>query len=141
MSEENVEIVRKGFDAFNASGRGKLPAEDIGELVDPQIEIYWHDERTLPDLPQHLRGLPAVRRFGEEMRSAWGEQTLEIVEVIQAPGDRVLTLSRQSYRGRESGVPIVIHIFQLWTIWDGRVRKLELFRHRAEALKAAGLSE
>jgi ketosteroid isomerase-like protein len=141
MSQENVEIVRKGFDVFNASGRGELTAEEIAEFIDPQIEIYWHDERTLPDLPQHLRGLPEVRRFGEQMRSSWVEQTLEIVEVIQAQGDRVLTLSRQRYRGRESGVPIVIHIFQLWTIRDGRVRKLELFRHRADALEAAGLQE
>jgi hypothetical protein len=35
----------------------------------------------------------------------------------------------------------VIHIFQLWTIRDGRVRKLELFRHRADALEAAGLRQ
>ena len=41
----------------------------------------------------------------------------------------------------ESGVPIVIHFFQLWTIRDGKVRRIEYFRHRADALEAAGLSE
>jgi ketosteroid isomerase-like protein len=141
MSQENVELVRKAFDAFNASIRGELTAEGVAELIDPQIELHWHDEGTLPDLPQHLRGLPEVRRFGEELRSAWVEQTVEPLEVIQAPGGRVLTLSRQSYRGRESGVPIVIHIFYLLTIRDGKVRKMEVFRHRADALEAAGLSE
>jgi hypothetical protein len=37
--------------------------------------------------------------------------------------------------------PIVIHIFYLWTIRDGNVRKMEVFRHRADALEAAGLRE
>jgi ketosteroid isomerase-like protein len=141
MSEENVEIVRKAFDAFNASGRGELSTEDLAELIDPRIEFYWYDERTLPDVPQHLRGLPEVLRLGEQLQSAWVELTLEPLEVSQAPGGRVLTLSRQSGRGRESGVPVVNHVFHLWTIRDGKVRKLAFFRHRADALEAAGLSE
>src|SRR5512132_3235744 len=115
MSEENVEVVRKAFDAFTAFGRGELTAEDIAEVVDPQIEFDWYDERTLPDLPQHLEGFPEFRRFGEQMRSAWAEVTLELLEIIPAPGGRVLTLSRQRSRGRESGVPVVNHVFHLWT--------------------------
>ena len=61
--------------------------------------------------------------------------------MIDAPDGRVLVLTQQSGRGRESGVPIVIHFFQLWTIRDGRVWRIEYFRHRADALEAAGLSE
>jgi ketosteroid isomerase-like protein len=141
MSEENVEIVRKAFDTFNAFGRGELIAEDVAEVVDPQIEFDWHDERTLPDLPQHLRGFPEFVRFGDQLRNAWAEVTLELLEIIQAPDGRILTLSRQRSRGRESGVPVVNHVFHLWTIRDGKVRKIELFRHRADALEAAGLSE
>ncbi len=44
-------------------------------------------------------------------------------------------------RGRQSGVPIEIHFFELATIRDGKVRQIEYFRHRADALEAAGLSE
>jgi hypothetical protein len=39
------------------------------------------------------------------------------------------------------GVPIVIHFFEVFTIRDGRLREIEFFRHRADALEAAGLSE
>ena len=60
---------------------------------------------------------------------------------IEAPGGRVVVLVRQSGRGRQSGVPIVIHFFELCTIRDGKMRKIEYFRHRADALKAAGLEE
>ncbi|MGC1815663.1 MAG: hypothetical protein WA696_16125 [Solirubrobacterales bacterium] len=48
---------------------------------------------------------------------------------------------RQSGQGRESGVPIVVHFFEVLTIREGKVRKVEYFRHRADALEAAGLSE
>jgi hypothetical protein len=43
--------------------------------------------------------------------------------------------------GREGGVPIVFHYFFVCTIREGTVRNLDLFRHRADALEAAGLSE
>jgi ketosteroid isomerase-like protein len=58
-----------------------------------------------------------------------------------APRDRVLTLIRQTGRGRQSGVPIEYHYFELFTIRDGKVLQIEFFRHRADALEAAGLRE
>jgi len=61
--------------------------------------------------------------------------------VADAPGGRVLALIRQSGRGRQSGVPIVIHFFALYTIREGKMRKVEYFRHRADALQVAGLQE
>jgi ketosteroid isomerase-like protein len=66
---------------------------------------------------------------------------MELDEVNEAPDDRVLASMSQSGRGRESGVPIVIHFFEVFTIRDGKVRKMEIFRHHADALEAAGLSE
>jgi ketosteroid isomerase-like protein len=141
MSEENVEIVRKALNAFNAYVRGELSSEEVAELGDPQFEFRWHDERTMPDLPQELRGAEAFIEFWELLASAWDDLTLEALEIIDAPHDRVLTLTRQSGRGRESGVPVDVHSFHLWTIREGKISALELFRHRADGLEAAGLSE
>jgi ketosteroid isomerase-like protein len=140
MSEENVEIVRKGLDAGNAFARGELSQEALAQIVDPQVEFHWHDERTLPGVPQHLRGVPGFLRWVGETRETWSDLTWEPLEFIDAPGDRILTLTSQSGRGRESGVPIVIHFFALFTIRDGKLRKVEFFRHRVDALEAAGLS-
>jgi ketosteroid isomerase-like protein len=139
MSRENVEVVRKALDALNAFMRDELTGDAAANLVDPQIEFDWHDKRTIPDLPQHLRGVPEFIGFWEQYRSAWDDLVTEPLEFIEAPEDRVLTPIRQSGRGRESGVPIEIHFFQVWTIRDGKVRKVELFRHRGDALEAAGL--
>jgi hypothetical protein len=142
MSQENVEIVRDYLDAVTAVMRGELTGEAVAEheLFDPQFELHWHDQRTFPDQPQHLRRAEVIR-WSEDVRETMDEFALEPLEFIEAPGDRVLILIRQSGRGRESSVPIVTHFFALYTIRDGKVRKGEIFRHRAEALEAAGLRE
>jgi ketosteroid isomerase-like protein len=141
MSQENVEIVRRAVDAYNAFMRGELSSEALVELFDPQIEFHWHDQRTYPDIPQHLRGAPELIGFWEQFRGAWVGLAWETLEFIEAPEDRVLAVVRQRGRGRESGVPIEIHFFDVVTIRDGKVRKIEFFRHRADALEAAGLRE
>jgi hypothetical protein len=41
--------------------------------------------------------------------------------VIEVPDGRVVALVRQSGRGRQSGVPIVVHCFELVTIRDGKI--------------------
>jgi ketosteroid isomerase-like protein len=142
MSEENVEVVRKAVNAANAFMRGELSGEAFAEIgvVDPQLKFSWHDERTMPDLPQHLDSAPEGIKLLEQLRSAWADLPWEALEYIEAPGDRIVTLLRQSFRGRESGLPMVAHYFQLWTIQGGKVAKIEIFRHRAAALEAAGLS-
>ncbi len=141
MSEENVEVVHRTFDAFNAFMRNDLSSEAYAESFDPQVELHWGDQRIYPDAPQHLRGVAEIVAFTEQYRDGWAELAEEAVEIIEAPGGRVLALVRQSGRGRESGVPIVIHFFGVWTIRDGQIRQIEYFRHRAEALEAAGLRE
>jgi hypothetical protein len=40
MSQENVEMVRKSFDGFNAFMRGELSSEALAELFDPQFELH-----------------------------------------------------------------------------------------------------
>jgi ketosteroid isomerase-like protein len=141
MSEENVEIVRKGLDAFNAYIRGEMSSETLAEHLDPQLEWHWRDERTIPDVPQHLRSAAELIEALEKFRGAWIDLAVAPLEFVEAPGDRVVTLIRQSGRGKGSGVSIVFHYFFVCTIREGTVRRLELFRHRADALEAAGLRD
>ena len=138
---QNADKIRQGIDAFNAYMRGELSSEVIAEGVDPQIEMIWRDRQTYPDFPQHLRGLPEYIAFAEQYRDGWIDLVQEPLELTDAPGGRVLVLVQQSGRGRQSGVPIIIHFFALYTVRDGTVRKVEYFRHRVDALQAAGLQE
>ena len=138
---QNADKIRQGIAAFNAYMRGELSSEDIAEGIDPQVEMIWRDRQTYPDFPQELRGLPEYIAFAEQYRDGWIDMVQEPLELINAPDGRVLALVRQSGRGRQSGVPIIIHFFALYTVRDGAVRKVEYFRHRVDALQAAGLQE
>jgi ketosteroid isomerase-like protein len=138
---QNAGTNRRGIDARNAFMRGELSNEAYAERFDPQIEMIWRDEQTYPDTAQHLRGVAQVIAHTEQLRDGWIDLAYELLEVDEVPDDRVVALVRVSGRGRQSGVPIVFHFFALYTIRDGKVRKIEFFRHRADALQAAGLEE
>ena len=138
---QKADTIRQITDAFNAFMRGELSNEAFAERFDPQIEVLWRDRQTFPDFPQHLRGLAEVIAFLEQVRNGWIDLVYELLELIEVPDDRVVALFRQRARGRQSGVPIVFHFFALYTIRDGKVRKIEYFRHRADALRAAGLAQ
>ena len=138
---ENADTIRQGIDARNAFMRGELSSEALAARFDPQIEMIWPDRQTYPDTPQHLRGLAEVIAFCEQFRDGWIDLVWELLEVIEVRDGRVVTFVRQSGRGRQSGVPVVFHFFALFTIRDGKRCKIEYFRHRADALQAAGLGE
>jgi ketosteroid isomerase-like protein len=141
MSQENVEVVRQGFDAFNAFMRGERSEEAVAALVDPEFEYDWPAERDWPEPDHSRRGVPLAFAFINQVQSALDDVVWEPLEFIEAPGNRVLAQVRQSGRDPQSGVPVEVQLFHVATLRDGRVRKLEFFRHRAEALDAAGLRE
>jgi ketosteroid isomerase-like protein len=138
---QSADSFREVTDAINAFMRRELSIEALAERFDPQVEMLWRDRQTYPDFPQHLRGLAQVIAFVEQYRDGWIDLVQEPLEVIEVPDGRVVALDRQSGRGRQSGVPIVIHGFELCTIRDGKAHKVEYFRHRVDALQAAGLGE
>jgi hypothetical protein len=87
MAQEHFEIVRQGFEAFNAFMRGELSSEAYAEHFDPQIDVHWH-ERTYPDTPQHFRGAKELIVFAEQYRGGWADLVAEPLELIEAPGGR-----------------------------------------------------
>lgn len=140
MSPENVEVVRRFTEDFNAFMRGDFSSQALLEAFDSEIEVEWHGEQTYPDVPQHLQGARALIEFFEESRGEWPGLVQEPLELLAAPGDRVVALIRQSGRGRQSGVPILLHFFEIVALRDGKLCRIEYFRHRSDAMEAAGLS-
>jgi ketosteroid isomerase-like protein len=141
MSQENVEVVRRSIDVFNAFMRYERSAEAVAKLADPQIEFWWHEGRTVPDSPEQIRGAAELIGTWIQLRSALSDVTWEPLEFIEASEDRVLVPIRLSARGRESGAALERDFFTLWMIRGINVQKMEFFRHRADALQAAGLRE
>jgi ketosteroid isomerase-like protein len=136
MSEENVELIRRGFEAVN---RGDL--EGAIELADPPPEFEFVPHGVLiPDLASVQRGPEGWRRVNEMFWGEFDDPHIETHEMIDA-GDQVFTSFTLSGRGKHSGVETTWEAFSVWTVRDGRVVRWLGFTDRAEALEAAGLSE
>ena len=131
MSRENVEIVRR---AFEASAR--RDADAVLALYDPDVE--WDASRTQAGFADVYRGHDGLRRFFREWREAWDSDEYEYDELIEA-GDAVISIATQRGRGQASGLQIARPLVGIWTIRDGKIVRVVWFRTREEALEAAGL--
>ena len=134
MSQENVEIVRRVYEAV---ARGK--AETVHALYDP--EVQWdHSARKRGSGHGLYRGHEGIRRWFRAWNEAWVESDFRLEELIEAGDDVVAVVSRRG-RGRVSGVEVQSPGAVLWTIRDGKVARVVLFPTRDEALEAIGLSD
>jgi ketosteroid isomerase-like protein len=87
MSQENVEIVRRGYEHFAATG--DLPAED------PAPDFVWDMSkfRGWPE-QQTYEGVEGARVFLRDWLEAWDDWELE-VEAFHDSGDKVVAIVRQ----------------------------------------------
>ena len=131
MSQENVEIVRRGVDAFS-----RAAWEESVELMSPEVE--WHDS---PDLPgaRVYRGREGVLAQWRGMAEALDDFTVEIEQFFDG-GDQVVMFLTSRGRGRVSGIEVSRKIAQVCTVQDGQVVKIVGYDNREQALEAAGLS-
>jgi uncharacterized protein len=134
MSQENVEIVRR---AFEASAR--RDADAVLALYDPEVE--WDASRTQSGLEDAVhRGHDGLRRFFRQWREAWDSDEYEYEELIDADM-AVVSVATQRGRGRASGLRIARPLVGVWTIENGLIVRVVWFLERSEALEAVGLSE
>ena len=132
MSQENVEVVRRGHEAFQEAGE-----EAIFEYLDADIDLTPVAE--LLDAETY-HGHDGVRHWFQTMRDAFGDFGWEPQEFVDV-GDHVLVATRFFAEGRGSGVPVEAMIYNLWTVRHGKAVRVFGYLDRSRALEAAGLSE
>jgi ketosteroid isomerase-like protein len=96
MSQEEVELVRETFEAWN---RGDL--ESVLESLSPEWE--WHPARLFPGTDAVYHGKEGFVRFWNTFREPWETIRVEI-ERIEDLGDSVLALMMFYGKGKGSGV-------------------------------------
>jgi ketosteroid isomerase-like protein len=131
MSEENVEVIRAVWEAWNA---GDMDA--VRELHDPDVIL-----RTVEDWPEQGPYLDreAVMRFYEQLRDTWDTDTLEATSEFLHAADRVVV--RYALHGVGHGPQTDLEYTVVYSVRRGKIREVEYFRGHAEALEAAGLEE
>jgi ketosteroid isomerase-like protein len=132
MSEDNVEIVRRAFQAWD---RQDYEAAASHFSVDLEIDA---SDRILN--PAVYTGIDGARRFRNEIAEAWGEFHVEIEDLVSG-GDEVVALVRSIARGRASGAEVESRAAWVVDLRDQKVTRLRLYRDRRQALEAAGLRQ
>ena len=138
MSEENIELVRRSFEAFN---RGEVEAVISGGFWSPEI-VWDASPSRIPGLGVY-RGYDEVRSFFKEdwfQAFPFEEWEIEVDQLIDS-GDQVIAMSRQRGRGKTSGAAAELELAQIITLRDGEILRIENYLDRTEALEAAGLRE
>jgi ketosteroid isomerase-like protein len=132
MSQENVEIVRRGYDAGN---QGDWDA--VFRDTAPDFEVTF---KAGPNAGTH-RGREAVESVFRDLLSGFDFWIMEPVEFRES-GDQVVVVvdNRLRPEGGTSG-EFEFRNGHVWTIRDGAALSMVGFETSEEALEAAGLSE
>jgi ketosteroid isomerase-like protein len=133
MSQENVETVRRSFEAVMRRDKAAFLA-----MCDPEVETV-----PLRDFPESAptRGVEAVWDLFVELQGSWHEGALKPVELIDAGGGKVVAHAYGEMLGEASGATVAASVWSVVTFGNGKMLRIDWFAEGAEALKAVGLEE
>ena len=133
MSEENLELVRRLFEAWNRGDFG-----DLAEFFDPEVE--FNPGLLPPGEETRYIGRDGVNAWIRNLNDAWVVVTAEPEERTEVGSDRILTIDRWHFQGRDS-IEIEEELPTLLAFRNGLIVRVDGFTDKAEALEAAGLRE
>ena len=133
MSQQNVEIVRCMFDAFNRGDvDGVIATFDEGCLLE--------EPREMPDRPSRgFRGHDGIREWMANLRGVAGVRFEP--RSFTTGGDAVVSELAAHGQGQGSGVPVEWTTFAVMQMRNGKITRAQAFLNKADALEAAGLQE
>jgi ketosteroid isomerase-like protein len=130
MSEQNVEIVRAAYDAYN-----RRDLDTALKDAAPECELDW----TRAVGPQRgVYRLDQMRAFFVDFLEAFESTRVEPDEFIEA-GDLVVVPQTGYLRGRD-GIEVTARVTLAWALREGAIVRICLYQQKREALEAVGLS-
>jgi len=134
MSDENVELIKRGNAAFNSGDRD-------GALAGFHPDVEWRDLDHAPDAPEGVHGVAAVRAILDQWDEAFEEFTAETEEYI-AVGNCVVCVTHWCATGKGSGLAVDLRGAEVFEFADGKIIRATLgYPDKEAALRAAGLAE
>ena len=135
MSEENVEVFKRAFDAIN-----RQDAEALLEELDPEVE--WHGAILMAIGGQETvyRGHEGVREWLRDLYETLSEFQAEYLD-IRDLGDRTVAIGQVRGRGRGSGAEIESPHATVVEFKNGKGFRIRTYLDPKDAFEAAGISE
>ena len=137
MSDENVEIVRRAYEAAvlrNTSAALALYGSEV------EWDISHAPARDLLGEPHVYHGHDGLRKFFRAWYEAWEYVNPDLEELIDGD-EHVISVETTRGRGRASGAEVALPHSAVWTLRDGKIDRVVWFGTREEALEAAGLRD
>jgi ketosteroid isomerase-like protein len=132
MSQENVEIVKRGIAAYN-----QRDYEALLELGHPDMELDW--SRSLGLEARVYQGQERVLGFYEHYFDTFEEVDLQPDRFIES-GDWVVVPNTAYLRGRD-GIETVARATFAFEVHGGLITRHCLYQELQEALEAVGFTE
>jgi ketosteroid isomerase-like protein len=131
MSQQDVDLLLKSTDAFNRRDlQGWTAGYDSAVVFEPQVSEF----------EGAFSGHEGLARFLAYIEERFDRYEVEFDDVRDA-GDRVLALGTARGRGYESGAEITGPLAIVASFRNGKCVRFKDYGDRAEALKAAGLTD
>jgi ketosteroid isomerase-like protein len=128
VSQENVEIIRRGSEAVE---RGDF--EEWSAAFDDGVKLYPRTEE--PGVEPFYEGMEGIGTYLDNWYSGWKEYTAEPVEFIDA-GDYVVVDMREVGIAKDSGIRIEENFAHAFKLDNGKIVEWRMFGPVEEALAA-----
>ena len=132
MSQENVDVVTRLYEAWQRDGFGVVP-----ELMDPDIEWVNPSYAIEPGTRYGYAGFAAA---SSSFASVYHESRVKEATFYDA-GDRIAVTASMASRSKASEFPIDAQRGYVFDLRDGKVTRFAWFNDPSEALAAVGVSE
>jgi ketosteroid isomerase-like protein len=129
VSEEQLELVRKGYEAWNSGDRSWV-LEHMSE------DVEWVSPAGDPDRDTY-RGHAGVEKFWGQWREAVGQLSFEL-QSLTDEGDHVIAEAVRRGKGEHGGPEISDHVIQVFTFSGDKCVRVQEFYDRDEALRWVG---
>jgi ketosteroid isomerase-like protein len=123
--------------ALDDAGADQRVRNTLMELADPDFEVAMVGPDYL-STQLEFSGLDGFREAWRDWTSPFERYEIEVEEMIDA-GDQVVSLVAMKGTTRTGGAEISAPGAAVWTVVDGRVRRVEFHLDRNAALRAAGI--
>lgn len=123
MSEENVEIIRRCFEALNRSD-----LETAKQFADPDcaLRTRFGDVAGRP-----YRGPEGVEQWFADVEESWATIEQTPLRFIEVDDERTNVVVRVQATGRGSGVEIDQETAPIWSVRAGKVTRVETHARRS----------
>jgi ketosteroid isomerase-like protein len=134
MSQENVEIARRGLEEFNQQFNS---TEEL-DLDFLASDVAFDNSNAAFD-NEVFRGQDGMRRYMSQLREVWKRQQVEPQEFIPVGDKQVVVAFRFVSIGRDD-LETVANAAVVVTVRERQIAHIKSFQSKAEALEAVGLS-